>query len=50
VLVRRSGRSLPGLRRQSEHRRRIREAGFARHFVKPIDPLLFARSMAGMWQ
>lgn len=33
-----------------EDRRRICEAGFARHFVKPIDPVLFARSIAGMWQ
>ncbi|HVE70330.1 MAG TPA: response regulator, partial [Thermoanaerobaculia bacterium] len=33
-----------------DDRRRIREAGFARHFVKPIDPVLFARSIAGMWQ
>ncbi|MEA2491064.1 MAG: hypothetical protein QOH21_2856 [Acidobacteriota bacterium] len=33
-----------------DDRRRIRDAGFVRHFVKPIDPLLFARSMAAMWQ
>jgi signal transduction histidine kinase len=33
-----------------EDRRRIREAGFARHFVKPIDPVLFARSVASLWQ
>lgn len=33
-----------------DDRRRIREAGFARHFVKPIDPVLFARSVAALWQ
>ena len=33
-----------------EDRRRIREAGFVRHFVKPIDPVLFARNIAALWQ
>jgi signal transduction histidine kinase len=31
-----------------EDRRRVREAGFAQHFVKPIDPLTFARSIAAL--
>lgn len=33
-----------------EDRRRIRDAGFARHFVKPIDPVVFARNIAALWQ
>lgn len=32
-----------------DDRQRIRDAGFARHFVKPIDPVLFARSVASLW-
>jgi len=31
-----------------EDRRRVREAGFAQHFVKPIDPLTFARTVAAL--
>jgi signal transduction histidine kinase len=32
-----------------DDRRRIREAGFARHIVKPIDPLIFARTISALW-
>jgi hypothetical protein len=46
---RRGGGAARGVDRAPEDRRRIREAGFARHFVKPIDPVLFARSIAGLW-
>jgi CheY-like chemotaxis protein len=32
----------------ADDKRMIREAGFARHLVKPIDPVIFARSVASL--
>jgi signal transduction histidine kinase len=33
-----------------DDRRRVEEAGFARHMTKPIDPITFARTIAALWE